>query len=130
MRKIALLLFLAPVALYSFDIPSFLRQDVNVTESQVKTATEMYEQGWRYTMPNPKSAQARWGNSDRRTTWYSGYWKNEKTSVYSNTTPKKDNFGTYVGDDKDYSGSWSSGGSPGRPDAYMFLLSKSGGPSS
>lgn len=49
-----------------------------------------------YVMPRLKSKQARWGNTDGRTTWWVGYWQNEKTKQNSSSTPKlKD--GIYVG---------------------------------
>jgi hypothetical protein len=119
--------FLSLVA-HAADIPDFLRQGVDATPEQIAVAVEMYNQGWRYTMPRPKSAQAAWGNSNGQTTWYNGYWKNEKTGAYSSGTPRKNEAGEYVGDGRDQSGTWRRGGSPGRPDVYMFLLSRSGGP--
>lgn len=109
-------------------LPSYLRQGVKASQIEIITAMEMYDQGWRYTMPSPKSAQAVWGNSDRRTTWWYGYWHNEKTGLYSDSTPKKGQSGMYLGDNQDQSGSWRNGGSPGYPDVYMFLLSNTGGP--
>jgi len=49
-------------------IPDFLRGGIKCDAKTIKTAVEMYNDGWRYTMPWPKSNQARWGNSDGRTT--------------------------------------------------------------
>jgi hypothetical protein len=121
------LFFVIPGVLTSA-YPDYLRQGVNATEAEIAVATEMYEQGWRYTMPSPKSKQASWGNGDGRTTWYYGWWKNETTNQYSDTTPKKDASGKYVGDNVNSAYSWRRGGAPSRPDVYMFLLSKSGGP--
>jgi hypothetical protein len=128
MRKIFLgiVVFFIPLSVFSY--PDYLRQGVDATESEISVAIEMYEQGWRYTMPTPKSAKAAWGVRDGRTTWYNGWWKNEKTQAYSSTTPHKNSDGNYIGDDINTSNSWRRGGSPGRPDVYMFLLSKSGGP--
>jgi hypothetical protein len=113
---------------HAADIPDFLRQDVNATPEQITAAIEMYNQGWRYTMPEPKSAKAAWGVRDGRTTWYCSWWKNEKTGAYSSITPRKNEAGEYTGNGTNESGSWRRGGSPGRPDVYMFLLSSSGGP--
>lgn len=76
-------------------IPSFLRQGIDVSKQTLITAVEMYYQGWRYTMPQPKSAQAYWGNGDGRTTWWKGYWYNNKTKTYSATTPTKQKNGNY-----------------------------------
>jgi hypothetical protein len=126
--KIILFLLLVIPGLLAGAYPDYLRQGVDATETEIATATEMYEQGWRYTMPSPKSKQAAWGNGDGRTTWYVGWWKNEKTNEYSDITPKKDASGKYVGDNVNNSYAWRRGGSPRRPDVYMFLLSKSGGP--
>jgi hypothetical protein len=112
---------------YAAEIPDFLRQDVDATPEQIAVAVDMYNQGWRYTMPTPRTAQASWGNTDRRTLWNNGGWKNEKTGVYSYGTPKKDTTGQYTGDGQNTIGS-EIRGSPGRPDVYMFLLSRSGGP--
>lgn len=82
------------------EIPDFLRQGTSADIELLTTAVEMYLQGWRYFMPRPKSAQARWGNRDGRTTWYYGSWYNEKTKQYSSATPKKQEDGYYVGDDR------------------------------
>lgn len=89
----------------------------------------MYEQGWVYTMPKPKSSKAAWDKSDGRTTWYNGWRYNSTTKIYSDTTPKKSNSGIFLRDNQNNSNSWRKGGSPRKPDIYMFLLSKSGGPS-
>jgi hypothetical protein len=110
------------------EIPSYLRQGTKATPDEIVAAVEMYNQGWRYTMPRPKSAQAAWGNSDGRTTWWYGWWYNEKTKLYSQTTPRKSANGLYLGDNQNNSGGWRNGGSRDWPDVYMFLLSNSGGP--
>ena len=102
--------------------------NIKATKQEIITAIEMYNQGWRYTMPRPKSNQAAWGNTDGRTTWWNGWWYNEKTNLYSKTTPQKTKNGLYLGDNQNNSHSWSNGGSPRTPDKYMFLLSSSGGP--
>ena len=88
----------------------------------------MYEQGWTYTMPQPKSPQAAWGVRDGRTTWYNGWWHNSNTGQYSSITPKKAFSGLYMGNAQNNSNTWRNGGTPRRPDIYMFLLSKSDGP--
>jgi hypothetical protein len=110
------------------EIPPYLRQGVKATRDEIITAIEMHNQGWRYTMPRPKSAQAAWGNRDGRTTWWYGWWHNEKTKLYSHTTPKKSANGLYLGDNQNNAGGWRNGGSRDWPDVYMFLLSNSGGP--
>ena len=79
-------------------------------------------------MPIPKSRQAAWENGDGRTTWYNGYWHNIKTNLYSNTTLQKKESGLYLGDNQNSSNTWRNGGSPKKPDIFMFLLSDSGGP--
>ncbi len=106
----------------------FLRPGISSSNQEIIIACEMYEQGWTYTMPHPKSPKAAWGVSDGRTTWYNGWWYNSKTGQYSNTTPVKSSNGLYLGDAQNSSGSWRNGGSPRKPDIYMFLLSKNGGP--
>jgi hypothetical protein len=110
------------------EIPPYLRRGIKATPEEIGAAIEMYNQGWRYTMPHPKSAQAAWGNSDGRTTWWYGWWSNEKTGLYSHTTPRKSSSGLYLGDNQNNSGRWRNGGSRDWPDVYMFLLSKNGGP--
>jgi hypothetical protein len=114
-------------SVYAADIPDFLRQGVDATSEQIATAVAMYNQGWRYTMPTPQSAQAEWGNTDRRTRWNEGGWQNEATRAYSYSTPRKNTEGKYIGDGQNTIRSERQG-SPGRPDVYMFLLSRSGGP--
>lgn len=79
-------------------IPSFLRQGIAVKAETIRTAVEMYLQGWRYSMPRPKSRQAAWGNFDRRTTWFYGYWYNIKTGECSKETPVRKEYGNYKGD--------------------------------
>jgi hypothetical protein len=130
MRRKALallgLVFLS-FSVYAAEIPDFLRQGVDATPEQIAMAVAMYNQGWRYTMPTPLSAQAEWGNTDRRTRWNEGGWRNETTGAYSYSTPRKDNEGKYIGDGRNTIRSERQG-SPGHPDVYMFLLSRSGGP--
>jgi hypothetical protein len=129
MRKrvvsVFMILFIPPAV---FAYPDYLRQGVEADDEQIAIAILMYEYGWRYTMPRPKSANASWGNKDGRHTWYYGYWKNEKTGAYSSSTPRKNEAGEYTGDDINQAGTWRRGGTPGRPNVYMFLLSRSGGP--
>lgn len=106
----------------------YLRLGINASEKEIIIACEMHEQGWIYTMPRPKSSKAAWGITDKRTTWYNGWWFNAKTNQYSDSTPYKSNSGLYLGDNQNSSNSWRKGGTPHKPDIYMFLLSKSGGP--
>jgi hypothetical protein len=120
---------------YNFDfsilednkIPNFLRQGINVDNKTLKTAVEMYLLGWRYTMPTPKSPQASWGNRDGRTTWWKGYWHNDKTQDYSRKTPEKQANGYYYGDKQIEEGECRNGGSPNNPSKLEWLLSSSGG---
>ena len=107
------------------EIPQSLRGGIKVDQKTISIALEMQKQGWVYVMPHPKSKQARWGNTDGRTTWWKGYWHNKKTDQYSSATSKlKD--GVYVGDGTGRPG-WRRGGSPGTPTKLQWLLSESGG---
>ncbi len=108
-------------------IPSFLRQGIYVDKEILVIAVEMYLQGWSYSMPRPKSSQATWGNYDGRTTWWKGYWYNEKTNKYSKETPKKQSNGYYYGDEQNNKGYWRNGGSPSYPSKTEWLLSSVGG---
>jgi len=108
-------------------IPDFLRQGIQVDRQTLLVAVEMYLQGWRYTMPIPKSAQAFWGNYDGRTTWWKGYWYNIKTNKYSRRTPTKKLNSYYYGDGQNDKGYWRNGGSPRNPSKINWLLSSSGG---
>jgi hypothetical protein len=107
-------------------IPDFLRGGIEASAETIKIAVEMYLGGWRYTMPRPKSAQARWGNTDRRTTWHNGHWHNSQTDLYSSEIPSKVG-NTYIGDRQDHSGTWRNGGSPTPPTDIEWLLSKDRG---
>lgn len=109
------------------EIPSFLRQGIKVDAKTITIAVEMYLQGWRYTMPSPKSKQAAWENTDGRTTWYYGYWFNEKTGAFSEETPMKKANGFYYGDDQKKQWHWRNGGAPRYPTKIEWLLSTSGG---
>ena len=107
---------------------SQLRQGIKASDEDIAIACEMIQQGWQYTMPEPKSPKANWGNNDGRTTWWNGWWYNNNTGQYSESTPQKTNNGLYLGDNQDKSNTWRNGGSPYKPDIFMFLLSENGGP--
>lgn len=108
-------------------IPDFLRQGIDVDKKTLKIAVEMYLQGWHYTMPRPKSRKAEWGYEDGRTTWWNGYWYNDKTLEYSRLIPEKQANGYYDGDEQEEKKSWRNGGSPPYPSAVEWLLSSKGG---
>jgi Protein of unknown function (DUF3157) len=108
-------------------IPSFLRSGIQVDKETLAHAVELHSQGWKYTMPQPKSRQAAWGNGDRRTTWWYGYWENEKTGVVSEVDPAKRSNGIYYGDSQNLKMHWRNGGSPPLPTKLEWLLSTSGG---
>jgi len=97
-----------------------------ISQGAIRTALELKRAGWTYTMPRPKSAQARWGNHDRRTTWWPGYWKNVRTGATSETQPYKDERGEWVGDGRGV-GYYRNGGSPSAPTQVEWLCSTSGG---
>jgi len=105
------------------EIPNFLRQGIKADKQTLTVATEIYFQGWRFTMPNPKSPQATWGNYDGRTTWWHGYWYNTKTNKFSRSAPRKHSNGYYYGDGQNDKGYWRNGGSPGSPSKLEWLLS-------
>ncbi len=107
---------------------SHLRSGIKATEKEIAIACEIYEQGWTYTMPRPKSKHASWGNTDVSTAWYNGFWYNSKTFKYSGIIPKKSSSGMYLGDNQNNSYTWRNGGTPRRPNVFMFLLSKRNGP--
>ena len=109
------------------EIPDFLRQGITVDKATLTVAVEMYLQGRKRVMPEPKSAQAHWGNSDGRTTWWKGYWYNHKTAKYSRITPKKQSNGYYYGDGQNDKDEWRNGGSPAYPSKVDWLLSADGG---
>jgi hypothetical protein len=108
-------------------IPKFLRKGISVNKSTLTIAVKLYLQGWRYVMPSPKSKQASWGNHDGRTTWWKGYWYNNKTNKYSKTTPQVQSNGYYYGDHQNEKGYWRRGGSPSTPTKINWLLSSYGG---
>lgn len=66
-----------------------LRDGVQASATDTALAKKLKLAGWEYFMPRPKSAQAAWGNSDGRTTWWNGYWKNSKTGKYSSRQPSE-----------------------------------------
>jgi hypothetical protein len=93
-------------------MPSQLRGGIETTQATIAKALAMKKQGWEYVMPKPKSPQAAWGNPDRRTTWWNGYWINRNSNQYSSKEPVlKD--GKYVGDGVNVTGE-RRGGSPNR----------------
>ncbi len=108
-------------------IPSFLRGGISADSATISAAIELHDQGWKYIMPRPKSAQAAWGNGDGRTTWWYGYWQNGKTGAVSKADPVKRSNGLYYGDSQDLRNTWRNGGSPLTPTKLEWLLSSSGG---
>jgi hypothetical protein len=78
-------------------------------------------------MPAPKSRQAAWGNYDRRTTWYDGYWTNLKTHATSSLQPIKDANGQWIGDGQGGRTHYRNGGSPAAPTEVEWLCSTSDG---
>ncbi len=111
----------------STSIPPELRQGTFACDkSTIETALALQRSGWTYTMPKPKSPQAAWGNKDGRTTWFVGYWSNEKSRSTSAAQPEKDSKGEFVGDGKG-APSWRRGGSPSLPTKIEWLCSKEGG---
>jgi hypothetical protein len=106
-------------------IPSTLRQNITADETTISLALELQAQGWSYIMPQPKSPQARWGNTDGRTTWYIGYWVNKNSNTTSITVPRK-KVAEYVGDGNG-GPAWRRGGTPSTPSKLEWLLSSSGG---
>ena len=99
-------------------------QEVNANGTQIQQSYQLAKQGWRYTLPQPKSRQAAWGNNDGRTTWWYGYWYNETRHVYSKTKPKKSKSGLYIGDGQKLNGYYRNGGSPPYPSKIELILSK------
>ena len=114
-------------SIHDNEIPTFLRGGISTDKQTLIAAVELYSQGWRYHMPQPKSRQAAWGNGDGRTTWFYGFWDNAKTGGTSKTDPVRRANGTYYGDSQDLRNTWRNGGSPPIPTALEWLLSASGG---
>jgi len=90
----------------------------------VALATKLQAAGWIYFMPEPKSKAAKWGNTDTRTTWFPGYWKNAKSGGTSVAQPgEADGF---KGDGQ-AKPKWKDGGSPKAPSFVEWLCSTEGG---
>ena len=53
-----------------------------------ETCQKLMSEGWCFIVPTPKSPQANYGNYDRRTTWWSGYWKNDSAGECSQSVPR------------------------------------------
>lgn len=102
-----------------------LRRGITASPAEILLAKKIRAAGWMYIMPRPKSNQARWGNSDGRTTWWHGYWENRDERTYSRSTPAEAD--GFRGDGIHDTG-WRRGGSPRRPSAIEWLCSVSGGP--
>jgi len=107
------------------EIPETLRGGIQVDQDTIDIALAMQSGGWVYHMPQPKSTQARWGNTDGRTTWWVGYWTNSKTKKNSSITPRLIDY-KYQGDNKGQA-AWRRGGTAARPSRLEWLLSSGGG---
>jgi hypothetical protein len=109
-------------------IPSELRSCAcSIEKPTLQTALDLKHAGWTYVMQEPKSRQASWGNHDRRTTWFDGYWTNLKTHATSSMQPIKDANGQWVGDGQGGRTHYRNGGSPGSPSEVEWLCSTIGG---
>lgn len=96
-------------------------------ETTLRTALALKRAGWIYVMPVPKSRQAAWGNFDRRTTWWPGYWQNVRTNATSETQPYRDERGAWSGDGRGGRSYYRNGGSPSPPTEIEWLCSTEGG---
>lgn len=95
-------------------------------QATIDKALELKRAGWTYAMPQPRDARARWGNSDDRTTWWVGYWTNERNHTTSASQPQRNASNQWVGDGKGIR-TWRRGGSPVAPTKIEWLCSTSGG---
>ena len=96
----------------------------SASENDIEEAYLLAIQGWRYTLPQPKSRQAAWGNSDGRTTWWYGYWENIDTNAYSSKKPKLGQSGIFIADGQKLKGYYRNGGSPSYPTKIETILSQ------
>lgn len=96
----------------------------SASENDIEEACLLAAQGWRYTLPQPKSKQAAWGNPDGRTTWWYGYWENINTNEYSSKKPKLGQSGIWIGDGQNQRGYYRRGGSPSYPTKTEMMLSE------
>ena len=96
-------------------IPSQLRKgNFECDQPTIQAALELKVAGWTYVMPEPKSSEAAWGNSDKRTTWWIGYWTNRVTKTITSAPPKPGDKSRRGGDGNG-ARQWRSGGSPQPP---------------
>ena len=103
-----------------------LRAGRDASGADIAIATELVTRGWTFVMPRPKSSAAKWGNTDARTTWWSGYWKNGDLDLVSTAQPSESDGFKGDGEQPD----WRRGGSPAAPSDVEWLCSESGGPAS
>jgi endonuclease/exonuclease/phosphatase family metal-dependent hydrolase len=80
--------------------------------------------GWEYIMPRPKSAKAGWGVTDKRTTWWRGYWENKSLNIRCSDKPLPDRPAHNEGAG---AGGAHAGGSPDAPTTVEWLCSTTGG---
>lgn len=95
----------------------------SASANDIEEACSLAAQGWCYVLPQPKSRQAAWGNSDGRTTWWYGYWKNNDTNEYSSKKPELGQSGIWIGDGQKLMGYYRRGGSPSYPTKVELMLS-------
>ena len=100
----------------------FMAEGIYFSKDILVVGEQMYSQGWRYFISMPKSSNAEWGILDERTTWWRGYWYNKTTRKYSESTPKKQTDGIYIGDNINNNKRWRNGGSPSAPTKIEWLL--------
>jgi len=101
-----------------------LRAGVEASDEERSIAAALVSRGWYYVMPRPKSGAASWDNDDARTTWFNGYWKNERTGAVSSSRPDESDF--FAGDGETPE-EWRRGGAPRRPTVIEWLCSREGG---
>jgi len=101
-----------------------LGKKYSASNRELEESFSLAVQGWRYTLPQPKSSQAAWGNNDGRTTWWYGYWKNSLTGKHSSTKPSLSKAGVWIGNDQNMAGYYRRGGSPAYPNKVELILSE------
>ena len=99
--------------------------------ADMELARALLAAGWTYIMPEPKSKTAKWENSDTRSTWYAGYWKNSATGATCAAQPQESKHFAAEGEavvlGKNGKPPWAKGGAPRAPTIVEWLCSQSGG---
>jgi len=108
------------------DLERFAKPEGSASDADRAAARALREAGWAYLLPYPKSRTAAWPRRGGNSTWWPGYWKNEKTGATSRAAPSEKDRMRGDGKAAPLRNEFTETGAPGRVSWVEWLCSKEG----